>query len=71
MADGARVELRAENLAHLVLHATAGGPFVCLEPVSHVADAMNRQDEPDNGWAVLAPGEARAGSLALTIRNAA
>ncbi|WP_066739022.1 aldose 1-epimerase [Cupriavidus sp. D384] len=40
--DGATLTLRAgEELDHLVLHAPGGCDFVCLEPVSHVADAVN------------------------------
>lgn len=40
--DGATLTLRAgEGLDHLVLHAPGGCDFVCLEPVSHVADAVN------------------------------
>ena len=40
--DGASLMLRAgEGLDHLVLHAPANGGFFCLEPVSHVADAVN------------------------------
>lgn len=68
-ADGIVLDLEAQNLPHLVLHSPAGGAFVCLEPTSHMPDAMNRPHEPGNGWIVLAPGEARAGALAITIRN--
>nr|WP_315592204.1 aldose 1-epimerase [uncultured Cupriavidus sp.] len=40
--DGAMLTIRAgEGLDHLVLHAPGGCDFVCLEPVSHVADAVN------------------------------
>lgn len=40
--DGAALTLRAgEGLEHLVLHAPGGCDFFCLEPVSHVADAVN------------------------------
>ncbi|MGO4302812.1 aldose 1-epimerase [Cupriavidus sp. RAF12] len=40
--DGATLLMRAgEGLDHLVLHAPAGCDYVCLEPVSHVADAVN------------------------------
>lgn len=58
--DGAMLTLRAvEGLDHLVLHAPAGCDFVCLEPVSHVADAVNLAARGWEGTGVrsLAPGE--------------
>ncbi|WP_019450044.1 aldose 1-epimerase [Cupriavidus sp. BIS7] len=40
--DGARLTMRADaGLEHFVLHAPGHSDFVCLEPVSHVADAVN------------------------------
>lgn len=40
--DGAALTIRAgEGLDHLVLHAPSGADFFCVEPVSHVADAVN------------------------------
>lgn len=59
--DGATLTLRAaEPLTHLILHAPGGVDFVCLEPVSHVADAVNlcSRGWEGTGLATLAPGEA-------------
>jgi aldose 1-epimerase len=58
--DGATLALSAdEPLDHFILHAPAGQPYVCLEPVSHVADAVNlaRQGWGGTGLRALAPGE--------------
>jgi aldose 1-epimerase len=59
-ADGATLTLRAaEPLEHLILHAPGGCDFVCLEPVSHVADAVNlcARGWEGTGLRALAPGE--------------
>lgn len=59
-ADGATLTLSADDpLDHFILHAPAGQPYVCLEPVSHVADAVNLagQGWEGTGLRVLAPGK--------------
>lgn len=59
--DGAMLAIRAgEGLDHLVLHAPAGCDFVCLEPVSHVADAVNlaARGWEGTGLRTLQPGDA-------------
>lgn len=38
----------SEPLSHFVAFAPAGSPSLCLEPVSHLADAFN---QPSNSWA--------------------
>lgn len=58
--EGAALTLRAgDGLDHLVLHAPGGCDFVCLEPVSHVADAVNlaARGWEGTGLLSLAPGE--------------
>lgn len=38
-----RLRLEADRLlSHFIVFAPAGAPFLCLEPVSHLADAFNR-----------------------------
>ena len=65
-ADGRSIRMRAEALAHLVLHRPAGKGYFCVEPVSHVADAANiaQQLGQRTGWQVLLPGE----TLACSVR---
>jgi aldose 1-epimerase len=61
-----RLAMQASHaLSHFVAFAPAGAPFICLEPVSHLADAFNR---PPTEWGevgtqVLEPG----GRLAATL----
>ncbi|CAN7669834.1 aldose 1-epimerase [Variovorax paradoxus] len=68
-ADGLAIELLASAaLQHLVLHRPGPGAYFCVEPVSHVADAANlAAARADTGWRVLAPGEAMACSLRLSV----
>lgn len=61
--DGAALTLRAgDGLDHLVLHAPGGCDFVCVEPVSHVADAVNLSARGWEGTGLrrLAPGDTAA-----------
>jgi aldose 1-epimerase len=60
------VRLRADGpLRWLHVFVPPGGDFLCLEPVSHMPDALNRPEPPEvTGLRVLAPGE----TLAATIR---
>ncbi|QUP54283.1 aldose 1-epimerase [Ralstonia syzygii] len=60
-ASGAVLTLRADDpLDHFILHAPGGADYFCLEPVSHVADAINlsAQGWEGTGLRALAPGEA-------------
>jgi len=67
--EGPAIELLASAaLQHLVLHRPGPGAYFCVEPVSHVADAANlAAARADTGWRVLAPGEAMACSLRLSL----
>lgn len=59
--------LRAEGaLDHCILHAPGGQSYFCLEPVSHVADAINlaAQGWQGTGLRTLQPGE----TLSLRMR---
>lgn len=49
----------ADPLDHFILHAPQAQPYFCLEPVSHVADAVNLavQGWEGTGLRVLRPGE--------------
>lgn len=56
-------------LNHLVVHRPALAPYVCVEPVSHVADGFNlhAQGVPGTGTRVLEPGGVVAGELRLCL----
>ncbi|MBO1074244.1 aldose epimerase family protein [Roseomonas marmotae] len=74
-----RAELRRDDLTvvmeaggdwagNLQFYAPAEYPVVCLEPVSHVPDVINRPAlAPFGAMRVLAPGERLEGRLRLTI----
>ncbi|MCO5398135.1 aldose 1-epimerase [Ralstonia soli] len=71
--DGAALTVNADDpLDHFILHAPQGQPYFCLEPVSHVADAINLAEQ---GWGgtglrTLAPGETMRLRMQLRIRDA-
>lgn len=65
-----RLRLQAQGaLDHLVIHRPGGSPYLCVEPVSHVADGFNlhAQGVPGTGTRVLAPGESLQGWLQITV----
>ncbi len=65
----ARVIMTAEApLDFLVIYTPAARPFMCVEPVSHVTDALNlaARGRKDTGTRVLAPGETLRAALTLT-----
>lgn len=67
-------ELRVQaspELSHFVAFAPAGSAYLCLEPVSHLADAFNqpRDHWPETGTRELAPAEQLDATLALTWRG--
>lgn len=53
---------------HLVVFSPPGGDILCVEPVSHMNDAVNRNSEPDSGLVVLEPGECLRGVVRFTSR---
>lgn len=65
---GLRLTMDADPAyGHIVIYFPAGGTFFCAEPVSHMTDAVNRPDEPDNGMVTLAPGESLEGSVVFRV----
>ena len=67
--DRPRERLRLTMLAdgpvgHLIVYAPPGEPYLCLEPVTHMTDALNRPQEPGAGVIALPPGE----RLSMTVR---
>ncbi|PWC32430.1 aldose 1-epimerase [Azospirillum sp. TSO35-2] len=63
--DGLRLTMLADGpVDHLIVYAPPGEPYLCLEPVTHMTDALNRPQEPDAGVIALPPGE----RLSITVR---
>lgn len=63
LRDGARTRtLTAEGATALHLYAPVGGGFACLEPVSHLPDAINR-----GGMPLLAPGARATLSMRIAL----
>jgi aldose 1-epimerase len=56
------------NLTHLIAFAPAGGRYLCLEPVSHVANGFNLAADgyAGTGARVLAPGETITAGIEIT-----
>ena len=54
---------------HLVVFTPEGRGFFCVEPVSHVPNAVNLADQPGHGLVVLAPGETLAASARFTLSH--
>lgn len=63
--EGRLTLLAQAPLSHFVAFAPVNAPYVCLEPVSHLADAFNSPPSqwPDQGTHVLEPGESLSASL--------
>ncbi|QEL27297.1 hypothetical protein FQV39_32290 (plasmid) [Bosea sp. F3-2] len=65
-----KLVLTAEGLDHLVVHVP-GASYACIEPVSHLAGALNepwrRPGSLEGGMTRLAPGESITGQVALAF----
>jgi aldose 1-epimerase len=59
---GAAIHLAAEGADVLHVYRPPGGDFICLEPVTHLPNAINRE-----GMDVLAPGETRSVVLRIAV----
>ena len=58
----------ASPLGWLHVFVPPGEEFLCLEPVSHMPDALNRSEPPEvTGLRVLAPGETLAAEVHLAV----
>ncbi|MBW4092751.1 MAG: aldose 1-epimerase [Proteobacteria bacterium] len=56
---------------HVVVYTPPGAPYFCVEPVSHMTDAVNRAaSRDDTGLVVLAPGATLEGEIAFRLRGA-
>ena len=52
---------------HLVVFTPPGADFFCVEPVSHMNDALNHLDLADNGMHILEPGQSLQGEIRFRI----
>ncbi|MEJ8857522.1 aldose 1-epimerase [Variovorax robiniae] len=63
--------LASRELDHLVLHRPADAPYICIEPVSHTADAFNLAADgvAGTGTQVLAPGQTLSGAVEFRLES--
>ena len=65
-ASGMRLDIRADPIfRHMVVFVPPDRDYVCVEPVTHVANAVNMlaSGDRDTGLHILEPGETLAGSV--------
>lgn len=62
--DGVRLILKGENAGWLHVYRPPGERFFCLEPVSHMPDAINR-----GGMRTIAPGESASIGMTLIVER--
>lgn len=73
LPEGEVLDIDADPLfSHLVVHRPDALTYLCLEPVSHVADGFNlaAQGVAGTGTHWLAPGESLSGTMRFTLRKA-
>ena len=59
----------APALNFLVVYTPPGQNYFCVEPVSHLPDAANWQDDQPNGWHAIKPGEALRATIEMRVRG--
>lgn len=65
---GCRLVVEADPLfGHLVVYAPRGEDYLCVEPVSHMTDAVNHAEEADAGLRALPPGASLSGTVRLRL----
>lgn len=65
---GLRLTLVADGpFGHLVVYAPQGEDYLCVEPVTHMTDAINHAEEADAGLKTLQPGERLSGTVRLRL----
>lgn len=67
-AEGTSLSIVADGpFGHLIVYAPARDSFLCLEPVTHMTDAVNHPDEVDAGVIALPPGERLSGTVRFRV----
>ncbi len=70
-APARRLSIQADGpFGHLVIYAPRGEDYLCVEPVSHMTDAVNRAAEPDSGLCALTPGKRLSGTVRFRLEPA-
>ena len=57
----------SSSMSHLVIYTPKTKPYFCVEPVSHVSNAINMADPAAHGLRTVAPGESIEVSMALDV----
>ena len=73
LPEGARLRMVADAaFGHMVVHRPDNMAYLCLEPVSHVADGFNlaARGVADTGTRLLAPGESMGGTIRFQLVDA-
>jgi aldose 1-epimerase len=60
----------SSSLPHLVVYTPQDKDYFCVEPVSHVANAIHMADPAAHGLVALAPGQRLAASMRLEVARA-
>jgi aldose 1-epimerase len=71
--DGVRITVLADKIfGHLVVHRPADAAYLCIEPVTHVADGFNLAASGVRGAGlhVLGPGDELTGTVRVTLSEA-
>jgi aldose 1-epimerase len=55
------------SMSHLVVYTPQDKDYFCVEPVSHVSNAIHMADPAAHGLRTLAPGESMEASMALEV----
>lgn len=58
------------DLGHVVVFTPSTRPYYCVEPVSHLNDAIHRAEPAAHGLRTLAPGESMSGFITLEVAPA-
>lgn len=67
---GLSLAIEAEGpFGHLIVYAPEGEEYLCLEPVSHMTDALNRPEVPDAGVIALKPGARLRGTVRFRVEE--
>ena len=71
-ANGPDLGVEADKMfGHLIVYTPPGQDFFCLEPVSHMTDAINRIDTaPGHGLHILGSGESLCGTMTFRLHVA-
>jgi aldose 1-epimerase len=71
LPEGDVLSLTQQGLPHLVAHRPAQPVYLCLEPVSHVANGFNlaARGQAGTGTVQLAQGQAMRSELTLTLKS--